>query len=349
MPFLELDVLNAPERPTLGIDLGTTYSLVALWRDGRPVVLRPKGRKDGRIPSAIHFRPGRPPLVGWAARERAATDPGSTIFSVKRFMGRGLADSRADLESVPVRARETATGVIQFEAGGRVWTPQELSALILAEVWRTACEALGEEAPRRAVITVPAYFDEAQRAATRDAARLAELEVARIVNEPTAASLAYGLEQKREGIVAVYDLGGGTFDVSVLSIEGGVFRVLSTAGDTHLGGDDLDRALVALALAEAAPGRELAEDAAFLQGLRMAAERCKIELTTRAESELHVSAPEKRLAWRRSIRREEFEELLRPFIERTLDCCRRALHDADLAPERIDEVVLVGGSTRIPA
>src|SRR5262245_2089776 len=349
MPFLELDVLNAPERPTLGIDLGTTYSLVALWRDGRPVVLRPKGRKDGRIPSAVHVPRSGPVLVGWPARERAATDPGATLLSVKRFMGRGLADARTDLVSVPFRARETATGVIQFEAGGRAWTPQELSALILEEVWRTACEALGEEAPRRAVITVPAYFDEAQRAATRDAARLAGLEVARIVNEPTAASLAYGLEQKREGIVAVYDLGGGTFDVSLLSIEGGVFRVLSTAGDTHLGGDDLDRALVELALAEARPGAELAEDAAFLQGLRLAAEHCKIELSSREEAELHISAPEKRLSWRRSIRREEFEELLQPFLRRTMDCCARALHDAKLAPGQIDEVVLVGGSTRIPA
>jgi Fe-S protein assembly chaperone HscA len=349
MPFLELDVLNAPERPTLGIDLGTTYSLVALWREGRPAILRPRGRKDGRIPSAIHFRASAPPLVGWPARERAATDPASTLFSVKRFMGRGLADARADLESVPFRARETETGVIQFEAGGRAWTPQELSALILQEAWRTACEALGEEAPRRAVITVPAYFDEAQRAATRDAARLAGLEVARIVNEPTAASLAYGLEQKREGVVAVYDFGGGTFDVSILSIEGGVFRVLSTAGDTHLGGDDLDRALVELALAEARPGPDLAEDAAFLQGLRLAAEHCKIELSRCEEAELRISAPEKRLSWRRSIRRAEFEELLQPFLQRTLDCCARALHDARLEPGQIEEVVLVGGTTRIPA
>jgi len=349
MPFLELNVLNAPERTTLGIDLGTTYSLVALWREGRPVVLRPKGRPDGRIPSAVHFPAKGPALVGWPARERAASDPGGTIFSIKRFMGRGLADARADLESVPFPARETESGVIQFVAQGRAWTPQELSALILQEVWRTAGEALGEEAPRRAVITVPAYFDEAQRAATRDAARLAGLEVARIVNEPTAASLAYGLEQKREGLVAVYDFGGGTFDVSILSIEGGVFRVLSTAGDTHLGGDDLDRALVALALSESRVGPELSHDPAFLQGLRLAAERCKLELSSRGESELHISAPEKRLSWRRSIRREEFEELLQPYLQRTLDCCARALHDAKLAPAEIQEVVLVGGSTRIPA
>jgi len=348
MAFLELDVLNAPERPTLGIDLGTTYSLVALWREGRPVILRPAGRPDGRIPSAVTFQPDGSTLVGWAARERAASDPGSTLFSVKRFMGRGQADARADLAGVPFPADETEHGVIRFRAGGRAWTPQEISALILREVRRTASEALGEEAPNRAVITVPAYFDEAQRAATRDAARLAGLEVARIVNEPTAASLAYGLEQRREGVVAVYDFGGGTFDVSILSIEGGVFRVLSTAGDTHLGGDDIDHALVDLALGEVNPGPELASDAAFLQGLRLAAERCKLELSRHPEAELHLSIPELRLNWRRLVTRTELESRIQPLIERTLDCARRALHDASLAPSAIDEVVLVGGSTRIP-
>ena len=348
MPFIELDVLNAPERPTLGIDLGTTYSLVALWREGRPQVLRPAGRPDGRIPSAIWFPSSGPPQVGWPAREHAVTNPGTTILSVKRFMGRGLADARADLASVPFPARETANSVIQFEAQGRAWTPQELSALILKEVWRTASAALGEEAPRRAVITVPAYFDEAQRAATRDAARLAGLEVARIVNEPTAASLAYGLEQKKQGTVAVYDLGGGTFDVSILAIEGGVFRVLATAGDTHLGGDDLDQALVELALEESGVGAEMRADPAFLQGLRLAAERCKIELSSRSESELHISVPEQRLSWRRTLRREELERRIQPFVQRTLDLCRRALHDARLGTEQIAEVVLVGGSTRIP-
>jgi molecular chaperone DnaK (HSP70) len=199
------------------------------------------------------------------------------------------------------------------------------------------------------VITVPAYFDEAQRGATRDAARLAGLEVARIVNEPTAASLAYGLEQRREGTVAVYDLGGGTFDFSVLSIEGGVFRVLATAGDTHLGGDDFDRTLVALALTEARLAPELARDPAFLQGLKLAAERCKIELSSHSEAELHITSTEMRAAWRRSIRREEFEQRTRPLLERTLACCRRAMEDAQLEPGSIDEVVLVGGSTRIPS
>ncbi len=348
MPFVELDVLNNRDRSILGIDLGTTYSLAAVWRDGRPVILRPRGRDDGRIPSVIHFPGSGEPIVGWAARERAVIAPESTLFSVKRLMGRGLADAADDLASVPFSASQTEHGVIQLEAQGRRWTPQELSGLILKEVWRTASAALGELAPRRAVITVPAYFDDAQRAATRVAGWFAGLEVARIVNEPTAASLAYGLDQRREGIVAVYDLGGGTFDVSILSIEAGVFRVLATAGDTHLGGDDLDRALAELALEEAAVPAELAADPAFRLGLRLAAERCKIELSSRPEAELRLAVPEKKLSWRRAVKREELERRIRPFVERTLACCRRALADAQLAPDRIDEVVLVGGSTRIP-
>ncbi len=348
MPFLELEVLNNRERSVLGIDLGTTYSLAAVWRDGRPHVLRPAGREDGRIPSVIHFSRDAAPLVGWSARERALVSPDSTLFSVKRFMGRGLAESADDLASVPFPASETEHGVIQFEIHGRRWTPQELSGLILAEVWRVASEALGELAPRRAVITVPAYFDDAQRAATRDAARFAGLEAVRIVNEPTAASLAYGLDRRQAGTVAVYDLGGGTFDISILSIEDGVFRVLATAGDTHLGGDDLDRTLVALALEEARPEPELARDAAFLQGLRLAAERCKIELSRAPEAELRAAALERRFTWHRTVTRDEFERRIRPFVARTLDSCARALLDARLAAGDIDEVVLVGGSTRIP-
>jgi len=349
MAFLELDVVNNAERVILGIDLGTTYSLVALWRDGRPTILRPRGREDGRIPSAVAFPSGSSePLVGWPARDRAAAEPGSTLLSVKRFMGRGLEDARADLASAPFPASATEHGVIQFRAGGKAWTPQQLSALILREVWRVASEALGEPAPRRAVITVPAYFDDTQRQATRDAARIAGLDVARIVNEPTAASLAYGLDQRKEGLVAVYDFGGGTFDVSILSIEAGVFRVLSTSGDTHLGGDDLDRELVALILEEARPAPALAADAGFLQGLRLAAERCKLELTRQPRAELRAVAPEHGFTWRREVTREELERRIRPHVQRTLDCCARALADARLTAEQIHEVVLVGGSTRVP-
>ena len=353
MPFIELDVLNnqGPEA-ILGIDLGTTNSLAAIWRDGRPIVLRPEGSDDARIPSVLYFPADEAGvLVGRAARAHASDSPEDTLFSVKRFMGRGLADAQADLAHVPFPATESENGLLRFDIRGKSMSPQELSARILHHVWETASAALGEPAPTRAVITVPAYFDDAQRQATRDAARLAGLEAVRILNEPTAASLAYGLDQK-EGTVCVYDLGGGTFDVSILSIEAGVFQVLATSGDTHLGGDDADRALVELALSELrASGidAEVLREPAFQQSVRLAAERCKIELSTRPESELHVVNPEKGISWRRTVTRAQFEALLAPLIERTLDACRRALADAKLEREAIDEVVLVGGSTRIPA
>ncbi len=351
MPFLELDVLNNPNNAILGIDLGTTNSVAAIWQDGRPTVLRPPGQNDGRIPSVLHFPEDGGIVVGRNARALATESPESSLFSVKRLMGRGLEDVRTDLDGIPFEGSETDSGLLQLEIRGKKYSPQELSARILHHVWQVAGAALGELAPLRAVITVPAYFDDAQRQATRDAARLAGLEVARIVNEPTAASLAYGLDQKNDGTVAVYDLGGGTFDVSILSIEEGVFRVLSTSGDTHLGGDDIDQTLVELALSELAGKADEATlaDPAFRQGIRLSAEKCKIELSSRPESELHVVAPEHGIAWRRTIRRAELEERIAPLIQRTLDACRRAMADAKLQPSDIDEVVLVGGSTRVPA
>jgi molecular chaperone DnaK (HSP70) len=352
MPFLELDVLNNAPQPILGIDLGTTNSLVALFREGRATVLRPRGARDGRIPSAIHFPPdGSAPIVGREARARELEQPGTTLFSVKRLMGRGLADARADLAAVSFPARENERGVIQIQAGGRAWTPPELSALVLREVWSVARANLGESTPRRVVITVPAYFDDAQRQATRDAARLADLEVVRIVNEPTAASLAYGIDRRKEGTVAVYDLGGGTFDVSILTLEDGVFRVLATCGDTHLGGDDLDQALVDWVRPEleAQLGAEPLVDPALRQALRLAAERCKIELTERPEADLHLVIPERRLAFRKRIARADLERLAAPLLARTLDACRRACADAGVRTQEIDDVVLVGGMTRIPS
>jgi molecular chaperone DnaK len=356
MAYLELDVLDNTDQTILGIDLGTTNSLIAHWHDGRPTILRADpGRDDAGIPSVIHFPPTGDPIVGRDARHRAVDEPEAAIFSIKRFMGCGLEEVRDDLGSVPFPASESENGVVQFDVRGRKYTPQELSAMILAEAWKQAGGALGGGAPRKAVITVPAYFDDTQRQATRDAARIAGIEVARIINEPTAASLAYGLDQRREGTIAVFDLGGGTFDVSLLSIEDGVFRVLSTSGDTHLGGDDLDRALVDLALREItgeATGEideETASDPAFRQGLRLAAERCKIELSSRPSAELAIIAPEKGLRWRRTITRAEFDALIEAHLERTIAACRRALVDAGLRTDEIDEVVLVGGSTRIPA
>ncbi len=349
MAFLELNVLNNPQDPIIGIDLGTTNSLAAIFRDGRPHILRPH-QQDSRIPSVIHFPKSGNPIVGRAAREHAYSHPGTNLFSVKRFMGRGLADVKGDLAEVPFPVSETEHGLLQFDIHGKTYTPQELSALILMRVHDVACQQLDGIMPQRVVITVPAYFDDAQRQATRDAAKLAGLDVVRIINEPTAASLAYGLDQKKDGTVAVYDLGGGTFDVSILSIEEGVFRVLATSGDTHLGGDDLDRTLVEVALEELRPQvGELAEDPAFQQGLRLAAEKCKIELSRAPEADFHFVVPERNLTWHKHVSREEFEALVAPLIERTLDACRRAMADAGLHNDAIDEIVLVGGSTRVPA
>ena len=354
MGYVELNVLNntipaSAPRVALGIDLGTTNSLAAIWRDGRPAVLRPDGR-SGLVPSVIHFPESGPPIVGREARDHAIVDPRNTLFSIKRFMGRGLADVAQELSTLPYTATENERGLIQLQARGRRYAPEELSALILRKVHEVASTALGETAPTQCVVTVPAYFDDAQRQSTRDAARLAGLEVLRIVNEPTAASLAYGLDQRDKGNVAVFDLGGGTFDVTILTIEDGVFRVLATHGDTHLGGDDFDQRLANLAREAlgAQHGEELTRDPAFQQAARQAAEHCKVELTHQPEADLHLMVPHKRIAWRRRVSRDEFEALTADLVERTIDSCRRALSDAKLTPDQIDEVVLVGGSTRMP-
>ena len=356
MGYIELDVLDdGPKKIVIGIDLGTTNSLPALWVDDRPQVLRVDG-ESGIVPSVVHFPPRGAdgeeavPLVGRPARDMAVIDPTHTIFSIKRFMGRGLDDVQVDLSTLPYRVTENEHGVVQLHLRGRTVTPPEVSALILREVCAQASRAYEGAEVVSAVITVPAYFDDAQRQATRDAARLAGIDVLRIVNEPTAASLAYGLDRRDGGTVAVYDLGGGTFDVSVLSIEEGVFQVLATNGDTHLGGDDVDRLLVNLARTELSGevAGEVLTDPAFLAAARLAAERCKVALSRDPEHDLVLSLPEHGVSWRRAITREELEGLAEPLVERTLDCCRRALADADLEPSAVDEVVLVGGSTRMP-
>ena len=350
MGYIELDVLDsAPRRIVIGIDLGTTNSLAALWEDDRPVILRQEGA-SGIIPSVINFPPQGAPIVGKQARAQAVVDPQHTLFSVKRLLGRGLADLKNDLQDLPYAITENENGVLEIEMRGRKYTPPELSALILRATCDQASAAFGNAEIASAVITVPAYFDDAQRQATRDAARLAGIEVLRIVNEPTAASLAYGLDQKGEGTVAIYDLGGGTFDVSILSIEGGVFRVLATNGDTQLGGDDFDREIVEMIREELAgdvSAEELA-DPAFLQAARLAAEKCKIALSSDPRHEIHLSLPDIGLNWRRRVTREEFEERIAPLVDRTMDCCRRAMADSGVQPSELDEVVLVGGSTRVP-
>jgi molecular chaperone DnaK len=350
MAYIELDVIQDRTEPVLGIDLGTTNSMAALFVGGKPVVLRPSDH-GGVVPSAVFFADDGSTLVGGKARDRAAAEPDRALFSVKRFMGRGLADVQQDLENVPFRTSAGPNGVIQFHVREETYTPEQISAMILGEVQRLACQALGGEAPKRAVITVPAYFDDTQRQATRTAARLAGLETLRIINEPTAASLAYGLDQRKEGTVVVYDLGGGTFDVSILAIEDGVFRVLSTAGDTHLGGDDFDRVLVQLAKQELAPkiSADDLTDPALTQSLRLAAERCKQELSRSPSAELHVSIADHGVTLRRRVTRDEYETLIGDLIQRTLALCTSALADAKLTPADVDEVVLVGGSTRTPA
>ena len=331
----------------VGIDLGTTNSLVAYVKDGAPAVIRDKSG-DGLVPSVVSIDEGGTVYVGREAERRLLTDAGRTAYSVKRFMGKGIEDIRDEARHFPFRIGGEAGGVIRIGLGGREFTPPEISAFVLRELKHRAEGFFAEQGAvdnevDRAVITVPAYFNDAQRTATRDAGRIAGLEVLRIINEPTAASLAYGLDKRHTGIIAVYDLGGGTFDISILRVEDGVFQVLSTNGDTHLGGDDIDVLLMDSVGAELArPGR--AEHAPPLrspesvQELRRAVIQAKWDLSDREETTLNG----------RRFTRAEFESLIAPIVERTLGPCRQALADAGFQPSQIDEVVLVGGSTRIP-
>jgi molecular chaperone DnaK len=331
--------------PTVvGIDLGTTYSLAAFVEDGRPVVVR-DAHGSGLVPSCLCFNDDGPVLVGTAARERALADPQHTVFSVKRLMGRTLADLKEELPLIPhqivERDAEGGRKVLHVRIAGREYTPEELSAMILREVRQRAGN------PTKAVITVPAYFDDAQRQATRDAGRIAGLDVLRIVNEPTAAALAYGLDNKQNATVAVYDLGGGTFDCSILRLDDGVFKVLATNGDTRLGGDDFDQAIMQIVAQE----MELdlsSRDPQLLQHLRDQAEQVKIRLSQANEAEFIIDLPERDLHYRQTITRVEFESLIGSLVGRSMMKCRAALKDAGLAASQIDEVVLVGGSTRIP-
>jgi molecular chaperone HscA len=329
----------------IGIDLGTTNSLVAhVDARNRPRVI---AADEGRplLPSAVHYGADGTVEVGAAARRRAPQRPVDTILSVKRFMGRGPGDIRAEDRGIS-RFDESGAVVRLVVAGGaRAVTPIEVSAEILRVLRRRAAEALGGP-PAGCVITVPAYFDDAQRQATRDAGRLAGLDVLRLLNEPTAAALAHGLDKQVQGTFAVYDLGGGTFDVSILRLDHGVFEVLATGGDTHLGGDDLDR-VVARRLLEAGLGGEAADPSpALLRGAMAAAQALREALSTEPAVEADVELPGgRRLAAR--VTRDELEALMAPIIERTTAPCRRALRDAGVAA--VDGVVLVGGTTRTPA
>jgi len=322
----------------VGIDLGTTNSLVAIVENGMPKVI-PGADGDNLVPSVVYFEEGGNVLVGNPARTKMVEKPKNTIFSIKRFMGKGLADVRDDLALLPFEVSTSSDSIIRLRIFGREYTPPQISSFILRELKRNAEAALGEEIVN-AVITVPAYFNDAQRQATKDAGRIAGLDVLRIVNEPTAASLAYGLQERRQGIIAVYDFGGGTFDISILKLSEGIFEVLSTNGDTHLGGDDIDDQLIRFVLADL----KLPESNPNLPAIRAAAKAAKEALSSADTAEIVVEG----LAYRRSFTRAEFDALIDPIVERTLKSCRLALQDAGLRPEAVDEVVMVGGSTRIP-
>jgi len=318
----------------VGIDLGTTNSLVAWVKDGVPQVIRDR-QGDGLVPSVVSFEDEGTVHVGREAQRRLLTEAQRTVYSVKRFMGKGRDDVQDETRHFPFRIGGDG-GVLRIGVGDREFTPPEISAFVLRELKHRAETFFAEQGEfdnevDRAVITVPAYFNDAQRTATRDAGRIAGLEVLRIINEPTAASLAYGLDKRHAGIIAVYDLGGGTFDISILRVEDGVFQVLSTNGDTHLGGDDIDLLLMDLVL----DGPRSPE---AVQEIRKAAIQAKIDLSERDETTLQG----------RTVTRAEFEALIAPVVERTLAPCRQALADAGVESSSIDEVVLVGGSTRIP-
>ena len=330
----------------IGIDLGTTNSLVAYVDEatGLPRVI-PDAEGRPLLPSIVSFTPAGM-LVGEAARRQLVRHAGETVYSVKRFMGRGYEDVKDELCYFPFRVCE-GEGTVRLQVGGREVTPPEVSAVILRAL-RERADAYLAESVTKAVITVPAYFNDSQRQATRDAGRIAGLEVVRIVNEPTAASLAYGLHKLHEGVIAVYDLGGGTFDISILRVRDGIFEVLATNGNTHLGGDDFDRALVVWLLDDVRErhGVYLGQDGEAMQELRLAAEAAKIRLST--DERTHLTIPFETFTYHRDVTRADVERLIGPLVQRTLGPCRAALADAGLTPADIDQVVLVGGSTRVP-
>jgi len=337
----------------IGIDLGTTNSCVAVVEGGEPSVIpNPEGGRT--TPSVVAFTKSGERLVGQPAKRQAVTNPENTVFSIKRFMGRRHGEVDEEIGLVPYKVGKKENGEVQIEAGGKTYAPPEISAMILQSMKNTAEQHLGEKV-EKAVITVPAYFNDAQRQATKDAGKIAGLEVLRIINEPTAASLAYGLEKKGQEKIAVYDFGGGTFDISILEIDEGLVKVLATNGDTHLGGDNLDQRVIDWIADEFKneSGIDLRGDAMALQRLKEAAEKAKIELSSTLETEINLpfitadaSGP-KHLTMK--LTRAKLESLIEDLIERTVEPCKKALADAKLDASGVDEIVLVGGTTRIPA
>jgi molecular chaperone DnaK len=339
----------------IGIDLGTTNSVVAVMEGGEPTVI-PSSEGERLVPSVVAVNKNHERLVGRVARNQAVVNPENTVFSIKRFMGRKFEDPEVKkaLSRVPYKVAKAPNGDIRVILDGREYSPPEISAMILAKL-KTDAEAYLGEAVTQAVITVPAYFNDAQRNATKDAGKIAGLDVLRIINEPTASSLAYGLDKKKDEVIAVYDLGGGTFDISILDVGDGVFQVRSTSGDTFLGGDDFDMRLIDYLADEfkSANGIDLRQDRQSLQRLKEAAEKAKIELSSMMQTEINLpyitadaSGP-KHLVM--NLTRSKLEQLTGDLIERSIGPVKNALRDADLETSKINEVVLVGGMTRMPA
>ena len=336
----------------IGIDLGTTNSVVAVMEGSEPTVItNPEGNR--LTPSVVAFTKGDERLVGQVARRQAVTNPENTVFSIKRFMGRRYDEVSEEMKMVPYVVDRAANGAAQVQALGAEYSPPQVSAMVLQKLKQAAEEYLGQPIGK-AVITVPAYFNDAQRQATKDAGQIAGLEVMRIVNEPTAAALAYGLDKKRDETIAVFDFGGGTFDISILEVGEGVVEVKSTNGDTHLGGDNLDQRVIDWIVDEfkREEGIDLSQDRMALQRLKEAAEKAKMELSTVVETEINLpfitadqSGP-KHL--QKKLTRAKFEQLVDDLLQRTVRPVRQALSDAGVEPGKIDEVVLVGGSTRVP-
>ncbi len=339
----------------IGIDLGTTFSVMAVMEGGEPVVI-PNAEGERLTPSVVAINPKTGErMIGRIARRQAITNPENTIFSIKRFMGRKFDEPSVqyDRKLVPYKLTAAPNGDVRVVLGGREMSPPEISAMILQKLKQDAEAYLGEPVTK-AVITVPAYFNDSQRQATKDAGRIAGLEVLRIINEPTASALAYGLDKKKNESVAVYDLGGGTFDISILELGDGVFEVKSTNGDTHLGGDDFDQRIINWLVAEFKrdTGIDLSQDRMALQRLKEAAEKAKIELSTLLETEINLpfitadaSGP-KHLLYK--LTRSKLEQLVADLVEKTLGPVKQALADAGLSPSQVDEVILVGGQTRMP-
>ena len=336
----------------IGIDLGTTNSCVAVLEGGEPTVItNPEGGRT--TPSVVGFTKDGDRLIGQAAKRQAVTNPENTIFSIKRFMGRMHDEVGTELTEVPYKVEKNSNGACVVNAGDNEYTPPEISAMILQKLKQQAEEYLGTKVSD-AVITVPAYFNDSQRQATKDAGKIAGLNVRRIINEPTAASLAYGLDKKKDEKIAVFDLGGGTFDISILELGDGVFEVKSSNGDGHLGGDDFDQKVIDWIADEfnKSDGIDLRKDAMALQRLKEAAETAKKELSSSKQTDINLpfvtadaSGP-KHLNL--TLSRAKFEDLVNELVERTIQPCMQAIKDAGVSKSEIDEVILVGGSTRIP-